>query len=156
MGGGIFKVQILRLPVSSSLHMWYQRDQRHLLHLPVPFIVLYLQVAVVDVPSAAHHGLSNIYKYNSHNWGGQRMHQARALQRPSPAVHALHRPRWKPQARVLQPATYPPPSMPSITPRDRVKRDPSSGLLMPITPIGSRRPRARYEQRTPAPAQKKK
>ena len=36
--------------------------------------------------------------------------------------------------------------MSSIAPRDRAKRDLSSGLPLPITPIGSRRPRAKYEQ----------
>jgi hypothetical protein len=46
--------------------------------------------------------------------------------------------------------------MPSIAPRDRAKRDLSSGLLMPITPISSRRHRARYEQRPPTPEPKRR
>jgi hypothetical protein len=41
-----------------------QRDQQHLLHLPVGSIDSYLMVAVADVPSAAHHGKFQIIYIN--------------------------------------------------------------------------------------------
>ena len=127
--------------------MYYWRDQRHPLNPPAVTIGLYQVVLEDDVPSAAHHGKLEYYiNIIPTDWGGQRKHQARALQRLAP-----HRP-CRPSPTVGAPssgspaATYPPPSMPSIAPRDRAKRDLSSGLPMPITPIGSRRIRARYEQ----------